>query len=337
MSQEARRVLAASEEERQAILSLAERVCQYNPVEDAEKHISTAQTLAAELPRRFRQEALHFRRYGSANGGLLLQGLPTGPIPPTPEHADEAVGTTLLAAGVLALFAALLGDQFGFRPELSGHIVQDILPVRGFEDTQQSISSTMDLFPHVETAFTDNRADYVGLFCVRQDHDGVAGTSLSPIEGILKMLDPPTVNVLSQPRFKTTVDGSFLRGSGRSDAIFIGPIEIMSGPENRPRLRCDFAETAGLDAVAGKALERLRMAVIDAAITIRLLAGDLLFVDNNHSFHGRTAFQARWDGRDRWLLRTFVTCDLSRSAADRPGDGRIVDTDYSHGPHVLVA
>ena len=57
--------------------------------------------------------------------------------------------------------------------------------------------------------------------------------------------------------------------------------------------------------------------------------GDLLIVDNHGALHGRTPFSRRGDGRDRWLLRTFVARDLARSAKDRPGNGRIVQLDYS--------
>lgn len=103
----------------------------------------------------------------------------------------------------------------------------------------------------------------------------------------------------------------------------------MSASASRPRIRADFAETSGLDQAAQKALDELRDCAIDAAVEIRLRSGDLLLVDNHRAFHGRTPFRARGDGADRWLLRTFVTKDLSRSEAHRPGDGRIVDADYS--------
>lgn len=324
-----------ADEDRQLVLNLAERIHRYDVVTETEQHVRTAQLLCNELPESVRSAARDFKRYGNGRGGLLLRGVPTGPVPATPAHADLAVGSTLRAAAVLALFAALLGDQYGFMPELSGRLTQDILPVQGFEDTQQSISSTTDLYPHVESAFTDNRADFIGLFCLRQYHDRVAGTTLSPIEEVLKHLDAATISVLRQPRFKTAVDASFLRGSGCMEAIFIGPIRIFSGSTVRPRVRCDFAETSGIDPVAQKAVEALRQAAVAASSTIALQEGDLLFVDNHYSFHGRTSFRPRWDGNDRWLMRTFVTRDLARTSGDRPHDGRIVDTDYAKAQDVM--
>jgi hypothetical protein len=32
---------------------------------------------------------------------------------------------------------------------------------------------------------------------------------------------------------------------------------------------------------------------------------------------------------DGWLLRTLIARDLARSSADRPGNGRAIDIDYS--------
>jgi len=320
---------------RAAAEAAAEQLAAIDPVDDTESFVTAAQLQAAQLPEPFRRELQRFRRFGNELGGLLVKGLPVGAVPPTPTSADDAMGIKLPAARTMSVVVALLGDQYGFKPELGGKVVQDVLPVAGFEYTQQSISSEKPLFDHTEMAFTEHRADYVGLFCIRQDHDRVAGTTLSSVDRMLPLLDPATIATLREKRFKTTVDGSFLRGFGRREPIWIGPIRVLEGPLDRPRLRADFAETRGTDAVAQAALDQLREAGKECATELRLAAGDLLIVDNHRAFHGRTRFTPRWDGRDRWLLRTFVSRDLSRSVAVRPGDGRIVDTDYSTGPDVL--
>ena len=111
---------------------------------------------------------------------------------------------------------------------------------------------------------------------------------------------------------------------------------MFSGDPSRPRIRCDFAETRGLDAEAQDALDELYQVATDTIIELRLEAGDLLLIDNHDAFHGRTPFTFHRSAEDRWLLRTFITRDLSRSCADRPGDGRIVDRDYTTGPTVMA-
>jgi L-asparagine oxygenase len=323
--------------ERDAFLSLAQELATYDPVRETEEYILAAQLHSARLPERIRRTALNFRRNGDGAGGLLIRNLPIDPLPPTPDHADYGLGIHLPAARVFSLAAALFGDQFGFQPELGGHIIQDILPVAGYEDTQQSISSRALLELHCETVFTDSRADVIGLLCLRPDPDRIAGTVLTSTAMLLPLLDPRTLATLSEPRFSTTVDGSFLRGAGIEDPILIGPIRVLDGAPWRPRIRCDFAETKGLDPEAQAALDALYLAARDSILEIRLEAGDLLLIDNHDAFHGRTSFRHLGNGEDRWLLRTFISRDLSRSRAYRPGDGRIVDTDYAAGSNVMAA
>jgi L-asparagine oxygenase len=315
--------------ENRKIMSLVARFGDLDPVTAAGAYVLEAQLLSAGLPDSLRRELLGFRVDGSRLGGLLVRNLPVEPLPATPRHADDGVGIYLNAAKCMSIIVAALGEQFGFRPELGGRIIQDILPVPGFEDTQQSISSRALLELHCETVFTDARADFVGLLCLRPDHERHAATLLSPAVSVLAKLDQATIDVLKQPRFSTTVDGSFLRGSGLDQAVVVQPVTILAGSDEYPRLRCDFAETKGLDAVAQKAVDALYQAACDVAMGVYLEAGDLLIVDNHSTFHGRTSFSMRGDGMDRWLLRSFVARDLSRSIGSRLGGRRIVDIDYS--------
>jgi L-asparagine oxygenase len=321
-------VLSLTQEEKEQVWSLAQAAERLDPVGDADGYVLESHELAAGLPIRLRQTLLRFRMNKERVGGLLVRNLPIGEIPRTPAHADFGVGSTLLASKTMSLAVSPLGDMFGFRPELGGRIIQDILPVQGFEDTQQSISSRAPLEMHCETAFTYTRADYVGLLCVRQDREKIAATLLSPAHKVLAALDPETVELLKEPRFSTTVDGSFLRGSGLTEAVVVQPIRVVTGTDDHPYLRADFAETAGLDPEAQKAVDDLYRAACEVAGSIFLEPGDLLLIDNHQTFHGRTPFRMHSDGWDRWLLRSFVTRDLAKSVADRPGNGRIVDIDY---------
>jgi L-asparagine oxygenase len=328
--------ICLSEEEQSVFRLLAAELASFDPVSETEEFVMAAQVQSARVPERIRRQAMNFRRYGDRAGGLLIRNLPIDLLPPTPDHADQGVGIRLPAARVLSLASALVGEQFGFQPELSGQIIQDILPVKGFEDTQQSISSRALLELHCETVFTDHRADVIGLLCLRPDPEGIARTVLTSTAMLLPLLDPKTVAILSEPRFSTTVDGSFLRGSGIEFPILTGPIRVLDGDPLRPRIRCDFAETKGLDAEAQGALDNLYAAACDSVVETRLEAGDLLLIDNHDAFHGRSSFRHHGNGKDRWLLRTFITKDLSRSRVHRPGDRRIIDTDYAAGSNVMA-
>lgn len=317
-------VVVLKKTDRSALATAGKIVRRFNTVSDAERFVTEAQIQSRKLSAHLLRRLIQFRRFGNRAGALLLRGVPIGRIPPTPPEANQSVGAHLFAAAVMAVIAGVLGEQYGFSPELGGRMVQDILPVRGSEDSQQSISSRAELFAHVDKAFSENRPDFVFLMCLRPDHARVARTTLSSWNRIFPLLEPRIVEVLSQPRFETYVDESFLRGAGLRRPIAKGPIRVLNGGRGRPSVRADFAETRGLDPEAQAALDHVADLADKLSVKATLDAGDMLIIDNRTTFHGRTSFTARWDGRDRWLLRTFVMIDLARSADGRPGDGRIV-------------
>lgn len=288
-----------------------------------------AQLRAGELSAHLRQTLLGFRRRGHPSGGLLVRGVPTGEVPPTPaKPGGEAWESLTVAIPAMSVLLGTLGEQYGFRPELGGRIVQDIVPVAGFEEEQISLGSNVDLEPHVEMAFSPYRADYVALLCLRQDPGRVAGTTLSSIDDILPQLRPAAIEILRSPRFKTKVDASFRLSDDIDGEIWVDPIRVLEGSTDRPHLRVDFAETVGTDPGACAALAELQAAAVRVATTTRLRVGDMVVIDNYRAVHGRTPFRPRYDGSDRWLLRSFVTKDLRPSERIRRGDSRIVEADY---------
>jgi L-asparagine oxygenase len=313
--------------DREALTSAAHALSRCDLVADPERFVLEAQLATASLSAALRERLITFRRFGHPSGGLLIRRVPTGALPPTPVQAAGA--SAPFAAAALSVLIGVLGEQHGYRPELGGAIVQDIVPVRGFERDQISIGSRIELDSHVEVAFSPLRSDHVALLCLRSDHERRAGTTLSSIDAMLPLLDPAAVDVLRQPCFRTRVDPSFAIGSGLTEEVWIAPIRVFEGPARRPWLRVDFAETQGFDAAARVALDALRAAAAAAETTVRLQAGDLLLIDNKRAVHGRTPFTPRYDNQDRWLLRSFITQDLRRSEDSRPGDGRVIEPDYS--------
>lgn len=330
-------VIALTDDDHAALTAAAQVLAAHDPVTDPESYVAEAQIQSARLTEPTRRALHAFRRFGSASGGLLIRGMPTGPVPPTPTTRDHAVGIHLAASAAMSVLVAMIGEQFGFEPERDGQIVQDVVPVAGYEKTQNSTSSDVLLLAHTEMAFSEYRPDFVVLGCLRSDHMGVAGTTLAPSRRALDLLEPDVVGVLREKRFATAVDESFMRRDGNSQPIWIGPIAVLTGDDDRPRLRADFAETRAIegDRTAEAALLALSQAAAEVAVAVRLDVGDVLVLDNHCAFHGRTPFEARGDGTDRWLLRTYLARDLASSASVRPRDHRVIDTDYRAGSNVL--
>ena len=330
-------VIALNDDDRAALSSAAEALAAHDPVAAPDDYVAEAQIQAARLSASTRRALLAFRRFGSQSGALLIRRMPTGAVPPTPTTRDHAVGVHLPASAAMSVLVATLGEQFGFRPERNGEIVQDVVPVAGDEQTQNSTSSDVVLRDHVEMAFSEYRPDFVVLACLRPDHVGMAGTTLSSGSRALELLPRDVVQVLRQERFATAVDESFMRSESYDEPVWIGPIAVVDGDDDRPRLRADFAETRAVegDRIAEAALLAFSQAAAKVAVALPLDAGDMLVVDNHRAFHGRTPFRARGDGRDRWLIRTWLARDLARSERVRPYDRRVIDTDYRAGSNVL--
>ncbi|MBY8851239.1 hypothetical protein K7G98_24000, partial [Saccharothrix sp. MB29] len=120
---------------------------------------------------------------------LLVRGLPVDParLPPTPARPGSVQRTATVPASSAVLVALHLGEPMAFREEKSGALVQDVVPVPGMEETQGNAGS-VPLTMHVENAFHPDRPDYVGLLCLRNDHDNVAGLRVASVRRALRLL-----------------------------------------------------------------------------------------------------------------------------------------------------
>ncbi|ETK33439.1 TauD/TfdA family dioxygenase [Microbispora sp. ATCC PTA-5024] len=299
---------------------LAVRSSAARTVDDAAT-TAAARDASDALPPALRRALRAFRRHSGPTGTLLVRGLPVDEnlLPATPT-VDGSVQRTLTGpAAMLLLVASALGDPIAFRAEKSGALVQDVVPVPGKEEFQGNAGSVTLSF-HNENAFHEHRPDYVLLLCLRPDHDRVAGLRTACSREILPLLTDETRRTLFLPEFVTEAPPSF--GANR-DATF--PHGVLSGAPDDPDMRVDLAATTPLTPAARAALAELGEVFDRTAQSARLVTGDLAVVDNRVTVHGRTAFRPRYDGRDRWLQRTFVAVNLRSSRDHRPDDGHVLD------------
>jgi L-asparagine oxygenase len=199
--------------------------------------------------------------------------------------------------------------------------VQNIVPTAAAIDRQVSTSSKVQLMFHTEAAFHPHRPHYLLLLCLRGDPS--AATTLSSILEVMPHLPTGVVDVLFQPRFRTAVDESYLHGRGN---VLSAPMAVLFGDRDRPSMVFDADLMVGSDAEADDALRALGEATATHYTSVALQPGELLIVDNTVAVHGRSPFEPRFDGTDRWLQRTFVVGDLAPSAADRRG--RVITTHF---------
>lgn len=256
-----------------------------------------------------------------ASGALLIENMPLGDLPPTPEDPLLAHKSDKVSEFALLTVGRVLGRPVGYLPEHGGDVVQNISPTKRNADRQVSTSSQSMLEFHTEAAFHPHRPRYLLLLCLRGDPS--AATTLCSIQAVLDTLSPRSRAVLFQPRFTTGIDESY--AGGRSAARSIQRPVLSGDPEN-PKLWLDADLMRGTDEVAQQALDELARLVREHATGVTLKAGDLLVVDNDLAVHGRTPFKPRFDGTDRWLQRTFVVAD--HTAADGSREGRVITTRF---------
>jgi L-asparagine oxygenase len=272
------------------------------------------------LPDSVHGALVDFCDYGDPAGALLIRGVPTGTIPSTPlqrSALDRKQDST--SEFCLLTVARRLGQPVGYLPEHGGAIVQNLFPMAATATQQVSTSSAVDLYFHTETAFHPHRPRYLLLLCLRGDP--AARTTLCSIDAVLDDFTADEVAVLRERRFRTGVDASF---GGSPNSSSGDTICVLSGTRDHPTMVFDADLMIGIDHEADRVLQKLSARISERATAVVLEAGDLLVIDNHRAVHGRSPFQARFDGTDRWLQRTFVVGDLAASAAER--EGRIITT-----------
>ncbi|MGH9347596.1 MAG: guanitoxin biosynthesis L-enduracididine beta-hydroxylase GntD [Vicinamibacterales bacterium] len=280
---------------------------------------------AQELPRGLRRVLYEFRVSEPQCGMCLLSGFPIHDdrLGPTPPHWVELGSSVSREQCYLFLVSSLVGDPMGWATQQDGHLVHHVFPIRAHEDEQLGTGSRELLSWHNEDAFHPLRPDYVGLMCLR-NREGVP-TMLASLEG----LDLPGTYIdrLFEPHFRIRPDNSHQpkhQGAHRTDVSYDQietmserpeKIPVLSGDRSSPYLRLDpyFMDPVESSVEAQQALDAL-IRFIDAHIRdVVLQPGDICLLDNYKAVHGRRAFDARYDGTDRWLLRVNATRDLRKS------------------------
>ncbi|MFF7990867.1 guanitoxin biosynthesis L-enduracididine beta-hydroxylase GntD [Kitasatospora xanthocidica] len=285
--------------------------------------------LTQQLPPSLIRELRAFRTTESASALVVRAlGVDDSAIGPTPLDWRETRQPAEVAAleAFLVLATAHLGDIFGWSTLQDGRLVHDVLPIP-WHQNDQSGHGTVELAWHTEDGFHPYRCDYLLLLGLR--NHGAVPTVVSGIEDV--ELTPRHRAVLAERRFLIHPDTEHLKHA-RSLTASTGqlhpiqrmqddpePCAVLFGDPGRPYLRVDPAFMSPLpgDDGAQAALNALTAELERHLARVALGAGDLLVVDNYRAVHGRSAFEARFDGTDRWLKKAVVTRDLRKSRDHR--------------------
>lgn len=233
----------------------------------------------------------------------MMEGIPTPRDFKALKRAQKAFPSLEKIDRHLTVNSMRYGRVYGFIQEQRGATVQNLFPIKKNEGTQISSSSKTTLEMHTETAFHRWRPEIVGLFCVRDDP--MAGTNVAALPDIIEQLDQHTIKALHKPLFRTSLDESFQNPNQPNAYI---TTSVLS--DNSTSLTYDRALMTGMTDETQDALSKLSDAIDKVTETIVLKTGELLLLNNRTAVHGRTPFQARYDGTDRWLKRVMVSTRL---------------------------
>ncbi|HYO54444.1 TauD/TfdA family dioxygenase [Archangium sp.] len=302
---------------RELTLLINERVKQYNQEESPTIMAAAAEIALRDamfgLPELVRSIEQFYRR--AEHGYLLLRGMfEVGELPHTPDddtapHFESWRSAAAILMGILQLSAHRCGS---YLDESGGRLAHMVMPARNSE--QSYARSTKALSFHTEVVngyfleemdlrpFGAASPEVFGLVCQRNSH-GVATTALS-LDALLRRLPYETVQTLMQPIYRTHSQSSFDRD------IVADKVPVLTRLNNgQLGIRYSHSKLHAVDAQGEVALALLREALLAPADIERLVLepGDLVLFNNRRCLHGRDPVRetARFDGKDRWLIRMY--------------------------------
>jgi L-asparagine oxygenase len=244
-----------------------------------------------------------------ARGYVIIRGLPLDDrVPPTPTaQVGNILDVLPIASALVLCMAKIAGEPYTWAGEYDGSYLTSVLPTPE-NATAPSSHGAAALPFHTETVhLAPYMPSYVALYCVRSGPSGEARTLLVEGARVLEQCAPGTVDFLRQPLFWVRASKSF-----GENTMTCGPMSVVSGPPSQPEIRYGGTAMVALNRDAATALAEFERHLAANPVEVELAAGDLLVFDNRKILHGRTGFTPRFDGSDRWLLRSLVISDLWR-------------------------
>ncbi|HEU5381841.1 MAG TPA: TauD/TfdA family dioxygenase [Ktedonobacteraceae bacterium] len=315
-------LLELTNEERSLIEAALDGLPPINVCASEDDLITEVELRSRCIPDRLARRLINFRKNSNENGMLLIRNLPIDQdLPPTPEDGGVShEKRSHLSEYVLLAQMLHLGEPIAYADEKNGALIQNICPVRGKEEAQENCGSAYLEF-HTEDAFHPHKPDFIGLLCLKSDHDHIAATAAASIRRALSLVPSKAQEILRQPLYRIRLSSSFMADA--TQPVFSECLSVLSGDMLEPDLSVDFYGMEAMTHSAQLALKTLEEALLKVAVECRLMKGDLMIVDNRVAAHARTAFHPRHDGQDRWLQRLFVVHDFRKSKASRPRDSHI--------------
>ncbi len=225
------------------------------------------------------------------------------------------------------IVTSALGYPYGWQTQQNGSVVSDVLPIKGYEHYQQGFGSISGLTFHTEDPFHTAGADFISLMCMRNLTN--TATTLFPAD--LAVIPEHIKAELFKTQFEIIPDESHTNLTYSNDNMSeeqqksfmefnqIKKIAILYGAKDNPYIRIDpeIMLTFNLSKAAKAAYDYICQMIEDAKIEVSLVQGQMIIINNHRLAHGRKAFKAEYNGKDRWLERVLILEDIRKTVACR--------------------
>jgi hypothetical protein len=277
----------------------------WDAISEAQLFCNQSKKLSMFIPLRIRTILDEFKIHGSPNGYLLMKTFPLQNIPKTPTDNLQHLGSYTELARIQAILNSYLGEMVSYEAENHGYLFQDMVPSKNFEMTQTSLGSKVELEIHTEQAFSHLKPDILSLLCLKGDIH--AKTYIFHVQNLLDHITIDEEQLLRQPLWLCGIDHSFsFNHSFTLDTLIRGPMPIIYGSKEDPYFVFDKDLMVGITEESNTILDKIIYLYEKYRSEYTLQAGDILFIDNNRAVHGRSSFEPKFDGKDRFIVRSFV-------------------------------
>jgi hypothetical protein len=135
---------------------------------------------------------------------------------------------------------------------------------------------------------------------------------------------------LREPLWKIGVDLSF-RDYGQEfiEGDIRGPLPILYGSAKDPYIVFDQDLMTGITEESEAMISVLVDIYYQYRLSYCLQPGEIIWIDNRRSAHGRSSFSPRYDGKDRFLIRSFLVRDYEKIKYACPIRDGLVSAIYS--------
>ena len=293
------------------ILKILAKKIKFSPSQQPELFCQEIKSLLREIPETIYNTFIHFKTYGSKTGCLLLHIPLDDETPPTPDGNQYKLGETTELSKIQAICMTIMGEMVAYEAEGYGNLFQDVVPLKSMLNQQASTGSNFELEIHTEQAFSQLRPDILSLSCLRGDPNAL--TYILHLESILNNMSEYEIALLKQPLWKIGVDLSFKMNENEFvEGNVRGPFPILQGTDDNPILVFDQDLMFGITEESDSLIDKIVGVYYTHRNSYNLTSGDIIFIDNNRAVHGRSSFFPKFDGLDRFLIRSFLVFDYEK-------------------------